>query len=224
MEATPGTTPYKVTPDIPDDLLQKFLAADVVAVDTEMDGLQLRRDQVRLIQLCDAAGNVALVRPTPPKAPPNLKKLLTARSVTKVFHYALADVSFLRTSLGVRVTPFVCTKVMSKLARTYTEGHSLKNLVMEFLNVDLSKTNQTSNWSGELTPSQLEYAANDAIYTMKVYGELRKMVEARGKLPSGITLKQLNDKAQACIPVVVELLINGYGDRDRGWETSLFSH
>ena len=224
MEATTGNIQYEIWPDIPDSLLQKYLASEFVAVDTEMDGLQLRRDHVRLVQLCDPAGNVALVRPNPPKSPPNLKKLLTSRSVPKVFHYALADVSFLRTSLGVRVAPFVCTKVMSKLARTYTEQHGLKNLVMEFLGVDLSKTSQTSNWAGDLTPIQMEYAANDAIYTMKVYDELKKLVEARGKLPSGITLKQLNDKAQASLPMIVELVLNGYADKDRGWETSVFSH
>ena len=224
MDSTTGKPPLKVLPDIPDALLQKYLSCDLVAVDTEMDGLQLRRDQVRLVQLCDPEGNVALVRPNPPKAPPNLKKLLTTRSVTKVFHYALADVTFLRASLGIRVAPFVCTKVMSKLSRTYTEQHSLKTLTLEFLGIDLSKTNQTSNWSGDLTPEQLEYAANDAIYTMKVFNALKTLVEARGKMPSGITLKQLNDKAQAMLPVMVELVLNGYGDRDRGWESSLFSH
>lgn len=220
-----GEAQYQVVPDISDELLQTYLAGGIVAIDAEMQGLQLRRDQICLVQICDPAGNVSLVRPRPPKAPPNLKKLLTTRSVTKVFHYALSDVCFLRTSLGIRVNPFVCTKVMSKLSRTYTEQHGLKHLTLELAGVEMAKENQTSDWSKEdLTPSQLEYAANDVIYTIKVYTELAKMIEARGKMPSGVTLKQLNDKAQAALPTVVELLLNGYGDRDRGWETSLFSH
>ncbi len=216
---------YSLVRDIPPGLLKKYLAEKVVAVDSELQGLRLGRDQVCLVQVCDGKGNLSLVRISPPKVPPNLKKLLTSASTTKVFHYAITDIAFLKASLNVDVHPFRCTKVMSKLVRTYTEVHSLKQLVQELVGVELEKQNQSSDWSRkELTQSQLRYAANDVLHLVEVYRKLEKMISARGMLPSGLTAKDLNQKSQACLPTMVEILLNGYGDRDRGWETSLFSH
>ena len=216
---------FHVAPDIPAALLKTYLAQDIIAVDTELQGLQLWRDQVCLVQLCDRKGNVCLVRPTPPHVPPNLKKLLTHRGTLKVFHYAVADVSFLQASLGVKVTPYECTKVMSKLVRTYANKHSLLGLVSELVGVDLAKEQQTSNWSSaNLSEKQLVYAANDVIHLIPVYDALAKMIAERGKLPSGLTTQELNRESQASISTIVELLLNGYGDRDQGWETSVFFH
>lgn len=216
---------YSLVSDIPGSLLKTYLSADIVAVDSEMQGLQLWRDRVCLMQICDSKGNVCLVRLKPPKLPPNLRKLLTSPSTTKIFHYAVTDVAFVKSSFNVTVHPFVCTKVMSKLVRTYTESHSLQALVLELAGVELEKQNQSSDWSqANLSDAQLRYAANDVIHLIPVYKALKKMIDSRGKLPTGLTVKELNQQSQACLPAIVEILLNGYGDRDRGWETSLFSH
>lgn len=218
-------TKLQVQSDLTEKQLSAFLSQDTVAVDTEMEGLNLVRDTVCLVQVGDREGNVAIIRPEGKKCPPNLKKMLTHTSTLKVFHFAITDTAFIRKHLGVMVKPFHCTKVMSKLVRTYTEKHSLKNLVAEFVGHELEKELQISNWaSPNLSEAQLRYAANDVIHLLKAYEGLKEMIENRGKLPSGISLKHLNEKSQAFLPTLTELFISGYGDRDGGWETSLFSH
>jgi len=220
-----GNDAYRVVSDIPDQLLESYLQSKEIAIDTELQGLRIQRDQVCLVQLCDRNKNVCLVQPKPQAAPPNLKKLLTHAQTTKVFHFAVTDVAFLRTSLGVQVHPFRCTKVMSKLIRTYTEGHGLRSLVQELMGIELDKELQTSNWSAKNpTQMQLRYAANDVLYLLPVYDTLMEMLENRGALPSGTTALELNEATQACLPTIVDLLINGYGDRDQGWESSVFVH
>ncbi|HKI98231.1 MAG TPA: ribonuclease D [bacterium] len=220
-----SSSEYTVVPDIPDALLKVYLAQKEIAVDTELQGLRLGRDQVCLVQLSDRKQQVCLVRPEPPHAPPNLKKLLTHPQTIKVFHYALTDVAFLKLSLGIDVYPFRCTKVMSKLVRTYTDQHSLKDLVREFVGVELEKISQTSNWQRrDLSPAQLKYAANDVLHLLAVYDHLMQMLKERGKLPTGITAQEMNEHTQQALPTVVELIMNGYGDKDQGWETSLFNH
>ena len=221
----PGPAKYTTVADIPDAELKSYLAQDVVAVDTELHGLQMWRDQVCLVQLCDAKSNVCLVKIKAPKLPRNLARLLTDPSTIKIFHYAITDASILKSSLNVNVHPYRCTKVMSKLVRTYTEEHSLKSLVYELAGVELKKQAQSSDWSRpDLSQAQLQYAASDVLYLVEVYNGLKKMINSRGKLPTGITLKELNERIQVCLPTLVELLLNRYGDKDRGWETSLFSH
>ena len=217
--------PYKADTDIPDELLKTYLRSDVVAIDSELHGLRLVRDQVCLVQISDRERNVCLVRPNAPAAPKNLKKLLEHPGTIKLFHYALTDVAFLRQSLDVRVFPFHCTKVMSKLVRTYSNSHSLKELVFELIGVEMDKHPQQTNWSQpELTQKQLEYAANDVLHLIPAYDTLNKMLAARGALPSGITAVELNESCQAFLPTLVELILNGYGDKDHGWETSLYNH
>jgi ribonuclease D len=131
----------------------------------------------------------------------------------------------MKTGLGIDVHPFRCTKVMSKLVRTYTDTHSLRAVVMELMGAELDKENQQSNWfSKNLTQMQLKYAANDVLYLLPVYDTLMEMIENRGALPSGITAMELNEASQAFLPTLVELVVNGYGDRDNGWETTLFIH
>ncbi|MCZ6553126.1 MAG: ribonuclease D [SAR324 cluster bacterium] len=217
--------PLRVLSDVPKELLENYFKAGMIAIDTELHGLRLMRDQVCLVQISDRHGNVCLVRPKPPRAPVNLKKLLEHRDTLKVFHYALTDVSFLRASLGVNVTPFACTKVMSKLVRTYTSSHGLKDLVSELVGVEMDKYPQQTDWSKvELSQQQLQYAANDVLHLLPVYDTLNKMLKERGKLPSGITATELNEACQAFLPTLVDLLLSGYGDRDEGWDTSLFTH
>jgi len=217
--------PNKVVADIPDSLLEGYLNSKEVAIDTELQGLRLGRDHVCLVQICDRGKNVCLLQPMSREAPPNLRKLLTHEKTMKVFHFALTDVAFFKTSMGVDVRPFRCTKVMSKLVRTYSETHSLRSLVMELMGVELDKESQQSNWSSKnLTQMQLRYAANDVLYLLPVYDTLMEMIENRGALPSGITAMELHETTQAVLPTMVNLLINGYGDKDNGWETTLFTH
>jgi ribonuclease D len=215
---------YPVYPDVPNDLLEIYLRADVIAVDTELHGLRLARDQVCLVQISDREQNVCLVRPVPPEAPKNMKTLLEHPRTIKIFHYALTDVSFLRASLGVKVWPYQCTKVMSKLVRTYASSHSLKDVVAELVGVEMEKHPQQSDWSQELSEKQREYAAHDVLHLIPAYEMLAKMLEARGSLPTGIKVTELNEMCQAFLPTLVELVLNGYGDRDEGWDTSLFAH
>tara|TARA_B100000945_G_scaffold316833_1_gene318501 strand:+ start:579 stop:1235 length:657 start_codon:yes stop_codon:yes gene_type:complete len=216
---------YSITPDIPDKLLESYLLESEIAIDTELHGLRLLRDEVCLVQICDDKKNVCLIKPNNNQTPPNLKRLLTDLDVTKVFHFAISDVAFIKTSLGINVEPFCCTKVMSKLIRTYTGDHGLKDLILEVHGKQISKDQQQSNWdTSELSQKQLEYAANDVLYLIEIYKTLIEMMNNRAKLKSGVSVSDLNKKAQSVLPVIVDLLIHGYGDKDGGWESSLFSH
>ena len=216
---------YSITSDIPDNLLELYLSKQEIAIDSEFHGLRLYRDEVCLIQICDDKKNVCLVKPDTNKVPPNLKQLLTDSGVTKIFHFAISDVSFIKTSLDIEVTPFCCTKVMSKLIRTYTQGHGLKDLSLELLGHEINKEQQQTNWSKtNLTQKQLEYAAKDVLDLIKIYKKLSQMMDNRPPLSTGTTIRELNIKAQSMLPGLVELLIHGYGDKDGGWGSSLFSH
>ena len=217
--------PYKLTSDIPDNLMKSYLSESVIAIDTELHGLRLFRDEVCLVQICDDKKNVSLIKPENNQAPPNLKHLLTDPDVTKIFHFAISDVAFIKTSLNIEVRPFNCTKVMSKLIRTYTQDHGLKDLILEVHGKQINKEQQQSNWDSEkLSEKQLKYAANDVLYLVYIYRKLLEMMNKRSPLKSGITISELNQKAQSILPGLVELLIHGYGDKDGGWESSLFSH
>ena len=216
---------YKTLPDIPRDLLEHFLKQDVLAVDTELHGLTLYRDQICLVQLCDDQANVCLVKPDTSNPPPHLRQLMEAEQVLKIFHFALSDVAFFKTSLHIGVRPFCCTKVMSKIIRTYTQKHGLKDLAREFIGKKLDKEPQQSDWSRDnLTSDQLQYAVNDVLDLVRIYRGLQAMMEQRNTLLSGASLIELNAKAQGILPTLVELLIHGYGDLDGGWQTSLFAH
>ena len=216
---------YSITSDIPDNLLELYLSKQEIAIDSEFHGLRLYRDEVCLIQICDDKKNVCLVKPDTNKVPPNLKQLLTDSGVTKIFHFAISDVSFIKTSLDIEVTPFCCTKVMSKLIRTYTQGHGLKDLSLELLGHEINKEQQQTNWSKtNLTQKQLEYAAKDVLDLIQIYKKLSQMMDNRPPLSTGTSIRKLNIKAQSMLPGLVELLIHGYGDKDGGWGSSLFSH
>ncbi len=216
---------YTLSADISDNLLEMYLAEPEIAIDTELHGLRLYRDEVCLVQICDDKKNVCLVKPEHKQIPPNLKRLLTDQHVIKVFHFALSDIAFFKTSMTIDVTPFRCTKVMSKLIRTYTQGHGLKDLSMELLGHDLNKDQQQTNWAqNNLSSKQLEYAANDVLELVQIYRKLTKMMDNRPPLSSGRTVNELNIKAQAMLPGLIDLLVNGYGDKNGGWESSLFTH
>ena len=216
---------YNLSADISDKMLEMYLEKSEIAVDTELHGLKLYRDEICLVQICDDKKNVCLVRPNPEIIPTNLKRLLTDPNVIKVFHFALSDVAFFKTSMDIDVSPFRCTKVMSKIIRTYTQGHGLKDLSLELLGHDLNKDQQQTNWAqNKLSNKQLEYAANDVLELIEIYRKLNDMIDKREPLSTGTTVCELNIKAQAVLPSLIDLLVHGYGDKNGGWESSLFSH
>lgn len=216
---------YNLSADISDKMLEMYLEESEIAIDTELHGLKLYRDEICLVQICDDKKNVCLVRPNPETIPTNLKRLLTDPNVIKVFHFALSDVAFFKTSMDIDVTPFRCTKVMSKIIRTYTQGHGLKDLSLELLGHDLNKDQQQTNWAqNKLSNKQLEYAANDVLELIEIYRKLNDMIDKREPLSTGTTVCELNIKAQAVLPSLIDLLVHGYGDKNGGWESSLFSH
>ena len=216
---------YLVHDDIPEGIFNKLMKLEKIAVDTELHGLTMNRDQICLVQICDQEEQVCLVRPKQGAGVSRLKALMENKDVLKVFHFALTDVAFFQTSLNIEVTPFCCTKVMSKLIRTYTQNHGLKDLHMELLGIQMEKEHQQTNWAeSDLSQNQLKYAANDVLRLLEIFERLQKMIISRNRLPGGKSISELNETAQSMLPGMVELLVHGYGDLDRGWQTSLFSH
>ena len=160
--------------DLPDDLN----LGNVIAVDGEFMGLNVRRDPLCLLQV--SSGNsdahiVQLDRST--YDAPNLKKILSDEKVTKIFHFGRADLAHIKYYLKTETKNILDTKIASKLARSYSDNHSLKTLIKEFINIDISKQFQNSDFGGELTPAQLKYCANDVIYLHKIHEELLKILD-----------------------------------------------
>ncbi|AFY44665.1 ribonuclease H-like domain-containing protein [Nostoc sp. PCC 7107] len=166
--------------DINDFTLSEYLKAEAIAVDTETMGLLPQRDRLCLVQLCNSQGKVTAIRIARGQTQsPNLKNLLEAKNVLKIFHFARFDVATLRHNLGIYVQPVFCTKIASKLARTYTNRHGLKEVVQELEQVELDKSAQSSDWgnAANLTEAQLSYAANDVRYLINVQYKLREMLK-----------------------------------------------
>jgi ribonuclease D len=155
----------------------------VVAIDTETMGLDPARDRLCLVQLSAGDGSAHLVQmPAGPADAPNLKALLADPNVTKLFHFARFDMAMLRKALGVVTAPVYCTKIASKLARTYTDRHGLKDLCRELLGVDLSKQQQSSDWGApQLSKDQIEYAASDVLYLHALKARLDEMLAREGR-------------------------------------------
>lgn len=191
--------------DLPDGLD----LGPVVAIDTETMGLNPRRDRLCLVQLSAGDGICHAVQFAAGEyAAPNLKRLLADPKIVKLFHYARFDVAVLRRYLGVTAAPVYCTKIASKLVRTYTDKHGLKDLVKELLSVDLSKEQQSSDWGApELTEKQLAYAANDVAYLHRLRDVLDRM----------LAREQRSELAQACfafVPVRAALDLAGWSEVD----------
>jgi len=195
--------------DLPDDVT----FSGSVAVDTETLGLKTLRDKLCLVQLSAGDGTAHIVQlDRETYEAPNLKKLLGDRNVVKIFHYARFDVAVIAHYLRFHCAPLWCTKIGSKLARTYTDRHGLKDLCRELLSVDLSKQQQSSDWGAdELSDAQLQYAASDVLYLHQLQLELTKILEREGRL----------DMAMACFDFV---LVRAAMDI-AGWEDmDIFSH
>ena len=192
--------------DLPD--LARYRVG-AVAIDTETMGLDPRRDRLCVVQLSPGDGSADVVQMPPDKpAAPNLTKLLGDASVLKIFHFARFDLGALSQAFGVMPGPVYCTKIASRLARTYSDKHGLKDLVRELLGVDLSKQQQLSDWgAADLTDSQVAYAASDVLHLHALKGKLDAMLAREGR----------HELAAACyrfLPDRVRLDLAGWAEED----------
>jgi len=159
--------------DLPDDLI----LGNLIAVDGEFMGLNVNRDPLCLIQISTGNSDAHIVQfDRENYNAPNLKKLLENDNITKIFHFGRADLAHIKFYLNVETKNILDTKIASKLARSYSDNHSLKALIKEFINIDISKQFQSSDFGGELTHAQLKYCANDVIYLHKIHQELEKIL------------------------------------------------
>ncbi|NEU71019.1 ribonuclease D [Hassallia byssoidea VB512170] len=187
--------------DLSDAALSQYLESEAIAVDTETMGLLPLRDRLCLVQLCNHQGKVTAIRMAIGQTDsPNLKKLLEATNIVKIFHFARFDLATLRYHLGIQVNPVFCTKIASKLARTYTNRHGLKDVVQELEQVELDKSAQSSDWgnAANLSPSQLSYAANDVRYLISVRQKLIEMLTREERW-------QIAQECFQCLPTIVSL-------------------
>ena len=165
--------------DLPDDLK----LGNIIAVDGEFMGLNVRRDPLCLIQISTGNGDAHIVQfDRKNYDAPNLKKILQDDKITKIFHYSRADLGHIKYYLNIDVNNILDTKIASKLARSYSDNHSLKTLIKEFVNVDISKQFQSSDFGGNLSSSQLKYCANDVIYLHKIHDNLFKILERENRI------------------------------------------
>ncbi len=196
--------------DLPDGLD----LGPVVAIDTETMGLDPRRDRLCLVQMSSGDGDAHLVQIAPGQtSAPNLERMLTDPAVLKLFHFGRFDIAALQNAFGVTTAPVWCTKIASKMIRTYTDRHGLKYLLQALAGVDISKQQQTSDWGAQqLSEAQLEYAASDVLYLHRLKDELEKLLARDGRTAL----------AQACfdfLPTRAQLDLLGWGD-----ENDIFHH
>jgi len=165
--------------DLPDDLK----LGNIIAVDGEFMGLNVRRDPLCLIQISSGNSDAHIVQfDRKNYNAPNLTKLLSDETITKIFHYGRADMAHIKYYLKTETKNILDTKIASKLARSYSDNHSLKTLIKEFINVDVSKQFQSSDFGGNLSSAQLKYCANDVIYLHKIHEELKKILERENRI------------------------------------------
>jgi|TARA_B110001452_G_scaffold196597_1_gene166598 ribonuclease D len=165
--------------DLPDDLN----LGNIIAVDGEFMGLNVKRDPLCLIQISSGKSDAHIVQlDRSTYNAPNLNKLLSNEKITKIFHYGRADMAHIKYYLKIETKNILDTKVASKLARSYSDSHSLKTLIKEFINIDVSKQFQSSDFGGELSPAQLKYCANDVIYLHKIHEELNNILIREGRI------------------------------------------
>ena len=198
-------TNYLHEGDLPDDLE----LGDIIAVDSETMGLITQRDRLCVVQLSAGDGDAHLVQLDPDSyEAPNLKEVLADDSVLKIFHYARFDIAAFMNWLDVVTAPVYCTKIASRLTRTYTDRHGLKDLTRELLGVEVSKQQQSSDWGAqELSPAQIDYAASDVLYLHALKEKLDQMLMRENR----------TEMAQACfdfLPVRARLDLSGWSEDD----------
>ena len=195
------------------DLPTDWISGDAVAIDTETLGLAIGRDRLCVVQLSRGDGDAEVVQIAPgQKSAPNLEKLIADPDVVKLFHFGRFDMGMLCHAFGVMAGPVYCTKIASKLARTYTDRHGLKDLTRELLGVEISKQQQSSDWGSDtLTEAQLVYAASDVLHLHALREKLDAMLKREGR-------DGLARAAFGYLPERVRLDLAGFGDMD------VFSH
>ena len=165
--------------DLPDHLE----LGNTIAVDGEFMGLNVRRDPLCLIQVSSGNSDAHIVQfDRENYKAPNLVKILNDENIKKIFHYGRADMAHIKYYLKTETHNILDTKIASKLARSYSDNHSLKTLIKEFINIDISKQFQSSDFGGDLTPAQLKYCANDVIYLHKIHDELMKILKRENRI------------------------------------------
>lgn len=195
--------------DLPVGVYETLANSRYLPIDTETLGLKPHRDRLCLVQMCNEDGVVAMVQVRGRPAP-YLTQLLAAEKPLKIFHFARFDLGILLKTYGVRIPALYCTKVASKIARTSTDKHGLKDLVQDFLGVTLDKAKQTSDWGApELSQEQLAYARHDVVHLVALKDKLDALLEREGR-------KDLAFRAMQCLPAIAELDL-------MGWE-GLFEH
>ena len=196
--------------DLPDGLD----LGPVVAIDTETMGLDPRRDRLCVVQLSDGDGNAHLIQIARGQTrAPNLERLLADPAVLKLFHFGRFDIAALKRAFGVTTAPVWCTKIASKLIRTFTDRHGLKYLLADLVGVDVSKQQQTSDWGSEtLSEAQKEYAASDVLYLHQLKAELEPRLAREGRL-------DLAERCFAFLPTRAEMDLLGWDDAN-----DIFTH
>jgi ribonuclease D len=206
-----NSKPIVLLDDLNEELYQCYMESRFLAVDTETLGLQVKRDRLCVVQMCNENGITALVQTKNYNAP-RLKAVMEAPQVEKIFHFARFDLATLRHWLGCMVAPTYCTKIASRLVRTYTDGHGLKDITRELLGIELDKQQQSSDWAAEeLSAEQALYAAADVIHLIEMKHKLAAMLQRDGR----------TDLAKVCmdfLPHRVSLDLAGWEEQD------IFSH
>ncbi len=165
------------------DIPENLDLGNRIAIDGEFMGLNVRRDPLCLIQLSSGNSEAHIVQfDRNNYEAPNLVKILSDEKITKIFHFSRADLAHIKYYLNTETINILDTKIASKLARSYSDNHSLKTLIKEFVNIDISKQFQSSDFGGELSPAQLKYCANDVIYLHKIHDELYKILERENRV------------------------------------------
>tara|TARA_Y100001968_G_C19261897_1_gene669719 strand:+ start:44 stop:688 length:645 start_codon:yes stop_codon:yes gene_type:complete len=198
--------------DIDKETENKLSSSLALAIDTEAMGLIHGRDRLCLVQICDALDNVICIRiEKNQNSASSLKTILEQETIQKVFHFARFDVAALANNLSINVNPIFCTKIASKIGRTYSPRHGLKEVIMETVGVELDKQAQSSDWGrvDELTQEQLLYAANDVRYLLQAKQKLEAMLKREGRW-------ELAEQCFKCIPIFSELDIRRF--------TNIFDH
>ncbi|MBA4227005.1 MAG: ribonuclease D [Hyphomonas sp.] len=190
------------------DLPEGLDLGPVIAVDTEAMGLNPLRDNLTLVQISAGDGKAHIVQLSRDYDCPNLKALMTDPKVLKIFHFARFDVVMMKRWMGITCAPIWCTKIASRLARTYTDKHGLKDVAREVAGVDMSKAQQSSDWGQDkLTDAQIQYAASDVLYLHQIKAGLEAMLEREGR-------RELAEACFAFLPVRADLDLAGWPDED----------
>tara|TARA_B100000029_G_scaffold260528_1_gene256968 strand:- start:384 stop:995 length:612 start_codon:yes stop_codon:yes gene_type:complete len=189
-----------------EDLPDQIQLGDKVSVDAEFTGLNVHRDRLCLIQISSGKNDAHIIQLNKENYnAPNVKKLLTDKNINKIFHFARSDMLFIKKYLNIEVENINCTKLMSKLSRTFSDKHGLKDLIKEFIGIDISKQLQTSDFGGNLSDKQLQYCAKDVIYLHKIYEGLHKILIRENRI-------DLYNKTIKFLPTRVELDFSSFND------------